>query len=186
MKNGLDFAEFRAAADEIKKVVPFRRVAEYYGIEFNRQGFCCCPFHSERTASFKAYPDSGHCFGCGWNGDIFDLVGRLLGLSFPDSVARINNDLSLGYPIGRRATLRERAELSRRAREISAAREAEKAQEQADLADILAFHALEALAAQAPKGSPEQIKALCELEYAAYRAGCAEERAYYRRRCKAL
>lgn len=186
MKNGLDFEEFRAAANEIKKAVPFRRAAEYYGIEFDRQDFCRCPFHSERTASFKAYPDSGHCFGCGWDGDIFDLVGRLWDLSFQDSVARVNDDLALGYPISRRATLRERAELSRRAREISAAREAEKAQEEADLADILAFHALAALEAQAPKGSLEQIKVLCELDYAAYRAGCAEERAYYRRRCKTL
>lgn len=34
-----------------------------------------CPFHSEKTASFTVYADSGHfkCFGCGKYGDVIDL-----------------------------------------------------------------------------------------------------------------
>ena len=124
---GLSNIELRAVAGEIKKLVPFREAAERYGLEFDRSGFCRCPFHNERTASFRAYPDSGHCFGCGWDGDIFDLVGGLLGISFRDTVSRVNDDLGLGYPTDRRATLRERAELSARARALVKAREAEKA-----------------------------------------------------------
>lgn len=46
-----------------------------------------CPFHNERTPSFyvndaKAF---GHCFGCGWHGDIFKFVMDREGCSFPDA-----------------------------------------------------------------------------------------------------
>ena len=40
-----------------------------------------CPFHAERTASFKLYPeqDRWHCYGsCGQGGDVIDYVGREL------------------------------------------------------------------------------------------------------------
>lgn len=180
---GLNNVELRAVAAEIKKLVPFREAAERFGLEFDRAGFCRCPFHNERTASFRAYPDSGHCFGCGWDGDIFDLAGGLFGLSFRDSVARVNDDLGLGYPTDRRATLRERAELSRRARELAAACEAEKAAADADKRDILEYHRVTAIVAQAPPGSPEHRAALACLDRAAYFAACAEERDY-QRRCK--
>lgn len=51
-----------------------RSVVEWYGISVNRKGFCICPFHNERTASFKVYKDSFFCFGCGESGDIFTFV----------------------------------------------------------------------------------------------------------------
>ncbi len=48
----------------------------------------CCPFHEEKTPSFQIDPDLKlwHCFGCGEGGDIFDYVGRIHNLDFPDSV----------------------------------------------------------------------------------------------------
>lgn len=48
----------------------------------------CCPFHDEKTPSFQIDPDLKlwHCFGCGEGGDIFDYVGRIHNLDFPDSV----------------------------------------------------------------------------------------------------
>ena len=60
--------------DEIKQSVSMREVVERYGIHIDRKGFCCCPFHKEKTGSMKIYKDSYNCFGCGANGDIFSFV----------------------------------------------------------------------------------------------------------------
>ena len=37
---------------------------------------CCCPFHSERSASCKVHPDEKYfkCFGCGTGGDVLDYL----------------------------------------------------------------------------------------------------------------
>ncbi|MCL2324616.1 MAG: DNA primase [Actinomycetia bacterium] len=53
-----------------------------------RQWWGCCPFHSEKTPSFKVDPASGlwHCFGCGEGGDVFGFVMRTEGLPFADAV----------------------------------------------------------------------------------------------------
>lgn len=34
----------------------------------------CCPFHDEKTPSFKVYDDHYHCFGCSAHGDAVDFV----------------------------------------------------------------------------------------------------------------
>lgn len=60
--------------DEIKQSVSMRELVERYGIHIDRKGFCCCPFHKEKTGSMKIYKDSYNCFGCGANGDIFSFV----------------------------------------------------------------------------------------------------------------
>lgn len=61
-------------SDELKRSISMREVVEQYGIKVNGHGFCCCPFHKEKTASMKIYKDSYNCFGCGANGDIFSFV----------------------------------------------------------------------------------------------------------------
>lgn len=48
----------------------------------------CCPFHGEKTPSFKVNPSTGlwHCFGCGDGGDVFSYVQRRENLDFPDAI----------------------------------------------------------------------------------------------------
>ncbi|MDM8270407.1 DNA primase [Thermophilibacter provencensis] len=48
----------------------------------------CCPFHGEKTPSFKVNPSTGlwHCFGCGEGGDVFSYVQRRENLEFPDAI----------------------------------------------------------------------------------------------------
>ncbi|MBI5230627.1 MAG: DNA primase [Coriobacteriales bacterium] len=48
----------------------------------------CCPFHQEKTPSFKIDPATQlfHCFGCNAGGDAFGFVMRIENLEFPDAV----------------------------------------------------------------------------------------------------
>lgn len=47
-----------------------------------------CPFHKEKTPSFHVYDFGGnfHCYGCGANGDIIDLVMELENVGFMDAL----------------------------------------------------------------------------------------------------
>lgn len=74
-----------------------------------------CPFHGEKTASFKVDPSTQlwHCFGCGLGGDAFGFVMRTQNLDFPDVVrllaerARIEivEEGGAGVPMGRKERL---------------------------------------------------------------------------------
>ena len=106
-------------ASEIKSMVSMPEMMEHYGFRLDKSGFCKCPFHSERSASFKAYPGQRgyYCFGCGAHGSVIDFVMLYFGLSFKDALAKINDDFYIGLPIGDRISLRQRRELERQQRE---------------------------------------------------------------------
>ena len=84
-------------SENIKAALDIERVVSFYGYEPNRQGFVSCPFHSERTASFKIYPKSNsfYCFGCGAGGDVIDFVRLLYGLDFRQACLRLEADFGL-------------------------------------------------------------------------------------------
>src|SRR3954464_12633811 len=50
----------------------------------------CCPFHNERSASFKVDTRRGHyhCFGCGAHGDVLDFLAAVEGLGLTDAIRR--------------------------------------------------------------------------------------------------
>ena len=81
-------------ADEIKQSVSMIEMLQHYGIETNRSNFCRCPFHQEKSASFKAYPGSRgfYCYGCNESGSVIDFVMKFFGLSFGDAIKKINED----------------------------------------------------------------------------------------------
>lgn len=56
-----------------------------------RNWWACCPFHSEKTASFCIWPEDGRwkCFGCGESGDIFSFVMRDQNLTFADALKQL-------------------------------------------------------------------------------------------------
>ena len=55
----------------------------------------CCPFHDEKTPSFKVNPKKGmfHCFGCGTSGDAVAFVMERTGCTFVEAVERITGNL---------------------------------------------------------------------------------------------
>lgn len=102
---------------EAAKMLDMRTVAEYYGLSVNRHGRGLCPFHSEKTPSFTAYPDGRgfYCYGCGNGGDAITFVSKLFDLSPIESLKRLNADFTLGLdfdsPIDTETIKKRRAEV---------------------------------------------------------------------------
>ena len=80
---------------DIKDRVDLRELVRYYGLDVNRGGFAICPFHNERTPSFKVYENHFHCFGCGTHGDHIDFVQKMYGESSIEAAKRISYDFGL-------------------------------------------------------------------------------------------
>ena len=59
-----------------------------------------CPFHNEKSPSFTVSDDKGffHCFGCGAHGDAIEFARRSDGLSFPEAVERLAQEVGLAIP----------------------------------------------------------------------------------------
>ena len=175
-------------ANEIKSLVSMPELMERYGFSLNRSGFCKCPFHSEKSASFKAYPGQRgyHCFGCGAHGSVIDFVMLYFGLSFKDALAKINEDFSIGLPIGERISLRQRREMEHRQRE----RQEERNREQRELERLdgeywAAFDLWQKYDTNkreyAPKSPSEDfhplyVEAIKNIDYASYLLDTAEMR----------
>lgn len=87
--------------ETVKAAVTVRQAAEHYGLEVNRNGMTCCPFHDDRHPSMKLNEDYFYCFGCGANGDVIALTARLLGLKPGEAARRLTEDFGIGgnYPI---------------------------------------------------------------------------------------
>ena len=80
---------------DIKDRVDLKDLVCFYGLEVDRGGFACCPFHNERNPSFKIYEDHYHCFGCGEHGDHTDFVQKLYGLTNIEAAKKISHDFGL-------------------------------------------------------------------------------------------
>lgn len=184
-------------ADEIKQRVSMIEMLRHYGIETNRSGFCRCPFHQERSASFKAYPGSRgfYCFGCNESGSVIDFVMKFFGLTFGDAIKKINEDFSLGLPIGEKPDRRSHLEMNRQAFMRKRAVDAERAeQERLDNAYWAAFDEWKRLDDNkrnyAPKTPTEPfhplfVEALKNIAGAEYNLSCAEIARYeYEKRNK--
>ena len=66
---------------KIKSAITVRQVGEMYGMEPDRRGMVCCPFHSDSHPSMKLNDTYYYCFGCGATGDVIDLTAKLFGLN---------------------------------------------------------------------------------------------------------
>jgi DNA primase len=60
----------------------------------------CCPFHKEKSASFKVENERRNykCFGCGAGGNAFKWLEETEGLSFPEAVERLAAEAGVELP----------------------------------------------------------------------------------------
>lgn len=182
-------------SDTIKSLLSMRTVAEHYGFTPNRAGFICCPFHNEKTASLKIYPDGRgwYCYGCGAGGDVIDFVKRLFDINYSQAIIRLDCDFGLGLPLGKKPTIRERREMIAQRKKQEADREA-KEREGEELFEIYldALKRFSELNSWLKKYRPTTededlhplfVEALKFIEAAEYNLNCAEiERSKYERR----
>jgi putative DNA primase/helicase len=73
--------------DVIESRIPLKK----NGVEYE----CCCPFHTEKTPSFKVNPVKQiyHCFGCGAGGDAIKFLQEYEGLEFLDACRALGADI---------------------------------------------------------------------------------------------
>src|SRR6185312_15723262 len=65
-----------------------------------REMWGCCPFHNEKSASFKVSNErrAYKCFGCGKGGDCFKWLVETEGLSFRESVEKLAGEAGVELP----------------------------------------------------------------------------------------
>ena len=56
-----------------------------------RDHWACCPFHAEKSASFKVSEERREfrCFGCGTHGDALDYLRRVHGMRLPEALEHL-------------------------------------------------------------------------------------------------
>ncbi len=80
---------------KIKSAITVRQVGEMYGMEPDRHGMVCCPFHADNTPSMKLNDNYYYCFGCGATGDVVDLTAKLFDLNPRQAAEKLMNDFGL-------------------------------------------------------------------------------------------
>src|SRR5690606_17793554 len=76
-------------------------VGEY--VQLKKKGkdyWANCPFHKEKTPSFRVVPSRGFykCFGCGGAGDGCSFRMRYAGLGFEEAVRKVAERVGLDIP----------------------------------------------------------------------------------------
>ena len=92
--------------DVIDRLVPLKKAGANYQ--------ACCPFHSEKTASFTVSPTKQfyHCFGCSAHGTAITFLMEYAGKSFPEAVESLARDAGLEVPRDYKPGVREQRDAS--------------------------------------------------------------------------
>lgn len=80
---------------KIKSSITVRQVGEMYGMEPDRRGMVCCPFHSDNHPSMMLNEAYYYCFACGANGDAIDLTAKLFDLNPRQAAEKLIHDFGL-------------------------------------------------------------------------------------------
>ena len=172
------------AVQTIKDRLTMREVLERYGYTADKKGFICCPFHSEKTPSMRIYEKDYHCFGCGEHGDVITFIQKLFGLSFQNTLRKIDADFGLNiygdhsFEELRRSHYQQQALQAKREREK---REKQKAEDEywAEFDEWKRLDDNRRL--YRPKSPDEElhplfVESLQKLDYQKYVLDCLDER----------
>lgn len=81
--------------EEIRRRLPMAEVCAKEGLKLRKEGTnlkASCPFHAEQSASFNIdsrKPHKGHCFGCGWDGSVFDFWMQFRGVELKVAIEQL-------------------------------------------------------------------------------------------------
>lgn len=87
-----------------------------------------CPFHTERSPSFKVNDRKGiiHCFGCGWSGDLINFYADVRGIKPVEAIRILAADAGIDDPVARaRLVARSRAIADRRDADLARQKQGE-------------------------------------------------------------
>ena len=84
--------------EAVREAVPISVAAERYGLNANRAGMVCCPFHDDHKPSLKLNEDYFYCFGCGAGGDVVELTRRLFDLRPYEAASKLAADFGVDVP----------------------------------------------------------------------------------------
>ena len=107
--------------DSIERVIQAAELTSLIGdyVSLKKKGAnweACCPFHEEKTPSFKVNPAKGiyKCFGCGKGGDAISFVMDMESLSYPEAIRnlakRFNVEIEENSPEQRQEDLQRQSE----------------------------------------------------------------------------
>lgn len=88
-----------ATIDEIARRVDIvELIGRHVTLERKGQRFMgLCPFHAEKTPSFSVDADAGlyYCFGCQRGGGVYKFVMEMEGLTFPEAVRQLGEEVGV-------------------------------------------------------------------------------------------
>jgi len=93
--------------EQIRRDISLVATAQSFGVDLKKDGdewAGCCPFHSEKTASFTVFngrngAEMMHCFGCGAKGDVLDFVQMIKGVKLPDAIEILTGRKAAGHNV---------------------------------------------------------------------------------------
>ena len=93
--------------EEIKSKISLSDIVQKYVTWDNKKSnptrgsyWACCPFHSEKTASFTVdnHKNTYHCFGCNAHGDAFKFLMDVENIDFPEALRRLADASGVNLP----------------------------------------------------------------------------------------
>lgn len=103
--------------ENVKSIVDIVEIVSKY-IELkrkNREYLGICPFHAEKTPSFKVnnFRKFYHCFGCQAHGDVISFVSKITGLNYKESAFKIAQEYNIQIPVFSREQKEQNDELEK-------------------------------------------------------------------------